>query len=65
MDSWIMKEVLGFSRRTILFGLGLWFLTTNLLVLPVGADDKLQARQLVERAKLTLEKFLAAKEMGA
>lgn len=64
MDSWIMKEVLGFSRRTILFGLGLWFLTTNLLVLPVGADDKLQARQLVERAKLTLEKFLAAKEMG-
>ncbi len=30
-----------------------------------GADDRLEARQLVERAKLTLDRFMAAGEMGA
>lgn len=64
MNSWIMEEVLGFSRRNTPFSLGLWFLTTDPLVLPVWADEELQARQLMERAKLTVEKFLAAKEMG-
>lgn len=29
------------------------------------ADDRLEARQLVERAKLTFERFMAAGEMGA
>lgn len=32
---------------------------------PLYADDRLEAKQLVERAKLTFERFMAAGEMGA
>ncbi len=45
---------------------GIWTLAEPVFnASPAVADDKMEARQLVERAKLTFDNFMAARELGA
>lgn len=57
--------LLAYPGSRVLVGLILfvWYLTLGATV--ALADDRMEARQLVERAKLTFDRFMAAGEMGA